>query len=39
VRQGRDPNFPVGMWKERRATTEGTMELTTQPESPMMLQR
>lgn len=36
---GRDPNFPVGMWKERRATTEGTMELTTQPESPMMLQR
>jgi hypothetical protein len=36
---GRDPNFPVGMLKERRATAEGTMELTTKPESPMMLQR
>jgi hypothetical protein len=39
VSWGRDPNFPVDLRKERRVTAEGKMELTTKPESSMMLQR
>jgi hypothetical protein len=38
ILMGRDPNFPVDVWKERRVIAEGTMELTTTPESSMMLQ-
>src|SRR6266446_6600794 len=38
-RIGRDPPFPVNTCNERDARAEGPTELTTEPESPMMLER
>src|SRR5262244_475698 len=37
--RGRVPIFPVNRRKEKNAEAEDTRELTTKPESPMMLQR
>src|SRR5262249_48110854 len=39
VHRRRDPRFPVNACNERSARAKGPTELTTEPESPMMLQR